>query len=510
VSLGDVAQEVRNGISTKPDASTGIPILRISAIRPMFLNSEDVRFLQPADEWAAYRLVVGDLLFTRYNGNPSLVGVCACVRKTDLDGQAGLVYPDKLIRVRVSPEVADPGFVERAAHSEPARRFIQGKTKTSAGQVGVSGADLKALPISLPPLNEQRRIVAKLDAVFKQTRAARTRLERLPALLDKLKRSILAAAFRGDLTADWRAANPDVEPASALLDRLHTEHRRRWEEAGRAKGKVPSPTAYRLPTKVESEALGELPPGWVWASVDDLAELQLGQQRAPVHANAEKTHPYVRAANIKWDGLDLTDVKEMGFPDLERYRLRYGDVLLSEASGSPSEVGKPAIWRDEIPGCCYQKTLLRARPRSVEVTSEWLHAAFLADALLGRFARMAPGVGILHLTADRMLGWPVPLAPVEEQRVLVERLRGALDAVSRLEHTVAGARQNAERVEQATLSRAFRGELVEQDPADEPAAALLDRLRTSATIPAARSARTKSRSASGKGRTAIVGAEGEP
>src|SRR5690606_6094633 len=102
--------------------------------------------------------------------------------------------------------------------------------------------------------------------------------------------------------------------------------------------------------------------------------------------------------------------------------------------------------------------------------SEWLHAAFLADALLGRFARMAPGVGILHLTADRMLGWPVPLAPVEEQRVLVERLRGALDAVARLEHTVARARQNAERVEQATLSRAFRGELVEQDPADEPAA----------------------------------------
>jgi len=407
------------------------------------------------------------------------------------------------------PSFMPPRYLAAALQSPQLRaQFDQMEFGVAVRRLNI--AHVRALRVPVAPANEQRRIVAKLDAIFEQTRAAKNRLERLPALLDKLKRSILAAAFRGDLTADWRAANPDVEPARALLDRLHCEHRRRWEEAGRAKGKAPSPTAYRSPTKIDSEALGELPPGWVWASVDDLAELQLGQQRAPVHANAAKTHPYVRAANIKWDGLDLTDVKMMGFPDLERYRLRYGDVLLSEASGSPSEVGKPAIWRDEIPGCCYQKTLLRARPRTVEVTSEWLHAAFLADALLGRFARMAPGVGILHLTADRMLGWPVPLAPVEEQRVLVDRLRGALDAISRLEHTAAGARQNAERVEQATLSRAFRGELVEQDPADEPAAAMLARLRASATIPAARSARTKSRSASDRGRTAIVGAEGEP
>lgn len=351
------------------------------------------------------------------------------------------------------------------------RKFGKGSTHTT-----IYFPEVEAFHACIAPLNEQRRIISKLDAIFEQTRAAKARLERLPNRFVQLKRSILAAAFRGDLTADWRAAHPEVEPASVLLDRLRADHRRGWEDAVRAKGKTPSPAAYRPPTALGNEPHTDLPQSWAWASVDDVADLQLGQQRAPIHANAEKTHPYVRAANIKWDGLDLSDVKEMGFPDPERYRLRYGDVLLSEASGSASEVGKPAIWRDEIPGCCYQKTLLRARPRSADVTSEWLHSAFLADALLGRFARMAPGVGILHLTADRMLGWPVPLAPIEEQRVLAQRLHSALHAVARLEGAVAHALHNIDRVEQATLARAFRGELVDQDPNDEPATDLLARI----------------------------------
>jgi type I restriction enzyme S subunit len=189
------------------------------------------------------------------------------------------------------------------------------------------------------------------------------------------------------------------------------------------------------------------------------------------------THPYVRAANIKWGGLDLTTVKRMGFPNPQRYLLRFGDVLLNEASGSPTEVGKPAIWRDEIPGCCYQKTLLRARPRSSEVLSEWLHAAFLADALLGRFARMAPGVGILHLTADRMFAWPVPFAPLIEQREIVRRLDAAFAAIEQLTTKATSTFTRLDEAEKAVLSKGFRGELVPQDPADEPASALLERIR---------------------------------
>src|SRR5690606_23092422 len=86
-------------------------------------------------------------------------------------------------------------------------------------------------PLIVPPLNEQRRIVSKIEALTVRSRRAKEALDAVPTLLDKLRQSILASAFRGDLTADWRAKHPDEEPASVLLERIRAERRRRWEEA---------------------------------------------------------------------------------------------------------------------------------------------------------------------------------------------------------------------------------------------------------------------------------------
>lgn len=142
-----------------------------------------------------------------------------------------------------------------------------------------------------------------------------------------------------------------------LLERIFTERRRCWVESGK-KGK------YDEPTSPDATSLPELLEGWCWTTLHSVADTQLGQQRAPVHAAAATQLPYIRAANITWAGLELADVKTMGFPNPERYRLEYGDVLLSEASGSPMEAGKPAIWKNEIMRACYQKILLRVRPFS--------------------------------------------------------------------------------------------------------------------------------------------------
>ncbi len=381
--------------------------------------------------------------------------------------------------VRPGRARADPKWLTGAINSPQFRRGVE-LAASGTTRSRVSRSNLGALELPVPPINEQRRIVAKLEALQSRSRRAREALEAVPTLLEKLRQSILAAAFRGDLTKDWRAKHKDVEPASVLLARIRAERRKKWEEAEfakmRAKGKAPGDDRwkgkYREPEAVDASGLPELPKGWCWASVDDLSELQLGQQRAPVHAAAKETHPYVRTANITWRGLDLSDVKRMGFPDLERYLLRPGDVLLSEASGSPTEVGKPAIWRGEIPGCCYQKTLLRARPVSGSVSSEWLYLSFLADALLGRFARMAPGVGILHLTADRMLSWPVAIAPNEEQPRLLEVTVAALAAADQQEGPMNEVLARVDGLERAILAKSFRGKLVLQDPADEPAEAM--------------------------------------
>jgi type I restriction enzyme S subunit len=160
VKLGEIALSVRNGYSHKPDAETGTRIFRISAVRPMELAADDVRFLsgEPAD-YENFLAGAGDVLFTRYNGSRDYVGVCAAVPA----GLPPTLYPDKLIRVRVPNEKLLPAFLVIAASTGEARAFIESMIRTTAGQSGVSGTDIKAIPLSVPSSAEQVRIVAEVD-----------------------------------------------------------------------------------------------------------------------------------------------------------------------------------------------------------------------------------------------------------------------------------------------------------------------------------------------------------
>jgi len=109
-----------------------------------------------------------------------------------------------------------------------------------------------------------------------------------------------------------------------------------------------------------------LPKGWATARVDRVGAVRLGRQRSPDKHSGEHTTKYLRAANIKPTGLDLADVLEMDFTPAERvvFSLRTGDILLTEASGSSSQVGRAALWLDELPECCYQNTIIRFRPHA--------------------------------------------------------------------------------------------------------------------------------------------------
>ncbi len=140
--------------------------------------------------------------------------------------------------------------------------------------------------------------------------------------------------------------------------------------------------------------------------------------------------PYLRAANVTWAGLSLDDVKSMNFTDAEllTYRLEPGDIVLSEASGSAGQVGKPALWTGEIAECAFQNTLIRVRPR--EHQPKFLLHYFRYQALVGRFVEESRGVGIHHLGRARLASWPTPIPPLEEQRRIVDLLE---DHLSRLE-----------------------------------------------------------------------------
>lgn len=213
--IGDVASEVRNGLSKKPtDGPGGTPILRISAVRPRQVRVSDVRYY-PSDEVPASAMLrVGDLLFTRYNGNPEFTAVCGQVR--DVSGE--LTYPDKLIRVRLRDGV-DPSFVELMCTSLQARHWLTPHIKSAAGQHGISGADLKRLPIPVPSLATQSSMVRRIDTLFGWIDRLASDATSARRLIDRLDQAVLAKAFRGELVPQ----DPADEPASVLLERIRTE-----------------------------------------------------------------------------------------------------------------------------------------------------------------------------------------------------------------------------------------------------------------------------------------------
>ena len=223
---------------------------------------------------------------------------------------------------------------------------------------------------------------------------------------------------------------------------------------------------------------------WDKVPLSEIAEVRLGRQRSPKRAVGPNMRPYMRAANVTWNGISLHDVKEMDFTpeEFETYALRRGDLLLSEASGSASEVGKPAIWNDEVPDCCFQNTLIRVR--APEPLVPFLHLHFYKDALTGEFARAARGVGIHHLGAKTLSDWEVHLPPPDEQRRIVETVESYFTRLDNIAATLERVRRNLKRYRASILKAAVEGRLVPTEAElartegrdYEPASVLLERI----------------------------------
>ena len=223
---------------------------------------------------------------------------------------------------------------------------------------------------------------------------------------------------------------------------------------------------------------------WDKVPLSEIAEVRLGRQRSPKRAVGPNMRPYMRAANVTWNGISLHDVKEMDFTpgEFETYALRRGDLLLSEASGSASEVGKPAIWNDEVPDCCFQNTLIRVR--APEPLVPFLHLHFYKDALTGEFARAARGVGIHHLGAKTLSEWEVHLPPLDEQRRIVESVESYFTRLDNIAATLERVRRNLKRYRASILKAAVEGRLVPTEAElaraegrdYEPASVLLERI----------------------------------
>lgn len=207
-----------------------------------------------------------------------------------------------------------------------------------------------------------------------------------------------------------------------------------------------------------------VPPAWEWTTVGRVGSVRLGRQRSPETESAAYPTPYLRAANIKQIGLDLTEVLQMDFDPVERqvYALKAGDVVLAEASGSAAQVGRAAIWSDEIPECCFQNTVVRFRPHAV--TPAYALLVFQHFAQSGAFAAVARGVGIQHLGASYFVQMPFPLPPLAEQVRIAAEANAQLLNSSEARGSIESALRRIADQDNTILEAAALGGLVESGP----------------------------------------------
>jgi type I restriction enzyme S subunit len=203
-----------------------------------------------------------------------------------------------------------------------------------------------------------------------------------------------------------------------------------------------------------------LPSGWTLTTVNVVGAIRLGRQRSPDKHTGVFPTAYLRAANIKNGALDLSDILKMDFTPKEQaiFGLHQGDIVLAEASGSASQVGRAAIWQNEIANCCYQNTVIRFRPHAV--LAEYALLVFRHFRVAGIFAATSRGVGIQHLGAGRFAELAFPLPPSEEQRRIATEVQKRLANLIGAQASLQSALQRSREQEREVLAAAVEGTLV--------------------------------------------------
>lgn len=439
-------------------------------IRPWGLDLTDITYVDAETHSAIFKRAPvrkGDVLYIKDGATTGLAVTNPSDEPFSLLSSVALLRPKK--------ELLDNEFLKHWLNCPTTFETMIGRMSGSAIR-RLTLTTIGSQEIEIPPIPEQRRIVAKLDALDVRAKRARADLDRIPALVARTKQAILAQAFRGELTADWRigalAVATSHDDAANSVESKRREGWRIWaEEQG-------SKRAYKSAQSWDWKPEFELPAGWHWFSVDQLCA-------ASQYGSSSKTDedqsgiPVLRMGNIQDGALDFSNLKFLPaehdeFPEL---LLKAGDVLFNRTN-SAELVGKTAVFNGYSKPCSFASYLIRLR------------AAAYAPKLLSAYINSNTGrtwvgsvvsqqVGQANVNGTKLAGLAVPFMPEKEQAEILRRIEFAFQKIDRVAADAASASKLLARLDQAILTKAFRGELVPQDPEDEPAAALLERIKAS-------------------------------
>lgn len=317
-------------------------------------------------------------------------------------------------------------------------------------QSNISQTVLKAWPIPIAPRPEQERIVTAIEEAFSKLDAGESGLRTVRQLLRRMRDAILTAAVTGRLVPQ----DPTDTPAAKLLADLGVE-------------------------AAEPDGVPELPPSWAWTELGVIAEVVGGvtkdskRQSDPSFVEV----PYLRVANVQRGFLVLETITTIRVAPEKaaQLELQAGDVLFNEG-GDRDKLGRGWVWEGQIASCIHQNHVFRARlsggvePKLVSIWGNTFGRGWFED-------RGKQTTNLASLNLKTLKAFPVPIAPVEEQSRILEEVERQMSFLDACERAVDVGLARASGLRRSLLKAAFEGRLVPQDPSDEPATVVLERIR---------------------------------
>ncbi|NRD55709.1 restriction endonuclease subunit S [Corallococcus exiguus] len=503
-TLGNLGIWIGGGTPSKSNPAFwegDIPWVSPKDIKTDVITESEDRITQEALEQSATRLVPsGSILIVIRSG---------ILEHTLPAAIAGLpVSINQDIKALIPYEGIDSRYVAFALrnYTEP---ILSQCSKAGTTVSSINFERIKQFEIALPPLAEQQRIASKLELAFSKSRRTRKALDSIPVLLRKLHQAALTAAFRGDLTSDWRAQHPNIEASSKLLERVHMEHRRRteaMEKKGQPKRSPSKRDAWtsssQEPETIDISNLPSLPPTWCWTSIGSLLK-QIDAGHSPQAlgrpAMAHETG-VLKVSAVSWGEFRPEENKALPHNQAPNasISIKPNDLLISRAN-TPELVGAVVLTKDSHPNLMLSDKTLRLVPIDIGISKEYLLYALRTHWVRTFFSAESTGTSksMQNLSQEKIRSAPIALAPLEEQQIIIQQIRTTTETHKSLLTHRDSAAQRLAALEHSILAKAFCGELIPQDPDDESASILLSRLKQfesqASAQPTAR--RTRARSA---------------
>ncbi|WP_139921408.1 restriction endonuclease subunit S [Hymenobacter sp. DG01] len=478
-TLDELSVKISDGSHNPPKGKeAGIPMLSAKNIQDNIIHFDDARLISEEDyqsEVSRVNISAGDVLLTIVGTIGRTAVVADGLPKFSLQRSVAIIKP------RI-----DSKFLAYCLRSPLIQKYLSDNAKGTA-QKGIYLNALKKIPVCLPPAAEQARIVEQLEATMQKLEASQERLEKLPELLKKFRQAVLAAAVSGKLTEAWRAEQVDLESAEQLVEQIIEVRKTRFAQASalaKAEGrKTPRRVFAEEAPTIGSALLPELPDSWTASTVGFLAhvtKLAGFEYTNYIKYEEQGDIPVVRAQNVQMgrfveDNLLYIDLATSDF--LERSQLHGREVLMvfiGAGTGNVCLAPKDRRWH------------LAPNVAKIDcdvISPEYLNFYLQSPTGLRNTLSFAKATAQPSLSMETIREIAVALPGLAEQQEIVRQVNHYFELADQLEARFEQAASLVEQLPQALLAKAFSGQLVPQDPNDEPASVLLERLEAGVAAP---------------------------